>query len=151
MNMLNSALVKGKTSNPIIYIKNQFIDSICKLSIGERRIIWFWLEAYKFDSVHTLTRDVIIDHGEYARTFQLTASHAAKEIRTALSAFPDNTVYEARPEWIDNVISCLDEKILSEDDLLSLAPFKSEILQIHVHLALNVERVRLHSRMALLT
>lgn len=113
-----------KHSNSIIYLKNKFLDSICKLSMPERRVLWYYLRTYKYNDLSTVTIDVIVNHGEYAKLFSLSNAQAAHEIRKACDVLPDNCIYQARPEWKDNILDSLEDKILSAEELKSLAPFQ---------------------------
>ncbi len=113
--------VRGK--NAMIYLKRQMLDSIFKISMPERRVLWYLLKGYKHNDLSTIQLDATINHREYAALFEITNNQASIEIRKACDAFPDNVIFIPKPEWLGNIISDLDEQILSREELEALSPF----------------------------
>jgi len=114
-----------KNSNSIIYISNNFIDSVHKFSMSEQRILWYFLRFYKFNKLSTVSLDMVIKHNEYAILFNMSTQQAAGEIASACLSLTKNMLYIPRPEWENNVIDCLEEKILTRDELDKLLSFQA--------------------------
>jgi hypothetical protein len=130
VNTESTAVTPGKTTdvkhlNSIIYISNNFLDSIHKFSMPERRVLWYLLRSYKFNDLSTVTMDLTINHGEYGKLFNISTSQASHELFTACHSFTDNSLYMPRPDWIGNVLDCLDDQILTSQEVSELAPFKT--------------------------
>lgn len=123
--VLDKKFVAVKHANSIIYISNNFLDSIHKFSMAERRVLWYFLRTYKFNDLSSISVDVVIKHNEYASLFNIHTQQAGFEIAAACKSLTNNSWYIPRPEWKGNILDCLENKILSKEEMTNLEAFES--------------------------
>lgn len=114
-----------KHANSIIYISNNFLDSIHKFTMPERRVLWYFMRRYKLNDLSTVSVDASIKHGEYAKLFNMSVQQASREISRACKSFTSNVIYRPRPEWKENMQDCFDEKILTTEEIADLLPYET--------------------------
>lgn len=115
--------VLPERNQSMIYVSNQLLDSIIKMTLSEKRVMWYVLRRYKLSDYKTIPLDFTIKHSKYAEIFNLSKQQAVNEIRKACDTIVDNNYYVPRPEWDGNVLSELDNDIYTKDELKTLKAF----------------------------
>ncbi|SKA52779.1 RepB family plasmid replication initiator protein [Photobacterium toruni] len=109
--------------NSIIYVSNKLLDAIFKMSLSEKRVMWYVLKDYKFNDLSTVSLDGTIKHNVYAKLYNISIQQASKEVRQACLSLPDNSFFVPRPEWDGNILEELDQQIYTKSELNELKAF----------------------------
>ena len=110
-------------SHSIIYISNKLLDTVFKMTLSEKRVMWFFLKDYKFSDLSTVSLDTQISHSEYAKLYNVSLNQACIEIRKACKSLPNNTYFALRPDWDNNILADFDERIFTREELLGYSAF----------------------------
>lgn len=106
-----------------IFISNKLLAAIFKMSLPERRVLWFVIRDYDPEENKVITVDNQINHREYADLYQISIQQASREIGQACNSLPENAFFIPRPEWENNILEELDQRIFTREELTAYKPF----------------------------